>query len=365
MELSYPNDRIFDEITVSNFHDFPVLESCLTTLISCATKSREHDIIRFSDVFTEDLEIVNGEWTNLNPFLKQFKVCDKDIISIMMVYLSKKSKTMFKTIYKFRGLSQSCLAWCIYHGVDRERINDTCIGFVGKRNDGECCIICMATVNVITQYVDTSVINYSQLNSDKLMAGFEGKVKITISPLIYTGNRHHMSITATNCHFVVWSFKHDSEDFLLLRQPLESYFFNLQNGGALFYHTLFQYGHPHMHFISGTYFDIRAKEIFDKGVKCINNDESFGSDEFYHPIDKYYSHCSATGKDYIACALMIMKLRVKCNGDALYFYKYAYGKMYSHIKCKLEYPGINMTFGKEELSTSESSDSDNFDDDNM
>jgi len=129
---------------------------------------------------------------------------------------------------------------------------------------------------------------------------------------------------------VIWSKGHDDGFFLYIE--------SCHQDNNTYFHGNYTYGHPHIHKISGIFYDIRARETAIHVQRRINRNESVDFDDFLHPIFKFYSHCTQQGKEHIIVAIMMMHLRIKLSislTNIVFFYRMSYREFFRFIQAKM------------------------------
>lgn len=226
----------------------------------------------FSNVFDEKLNF-NKEGVRLNEFHKTCGLTVGIVSAIMHAYLYNTYTDYGKERLKYWGLELTKAAWMVYHGIDPMSCDTadqfiwfSCIGssVTHKTKTVNCCVICQSRKNVFRC----------------------GEWLVTVSPSLLSGGRHplfhplfsdsksfHVG-SPTDFHFIIWSKNHDMDvDVPLGACHINNYtkrifrVIGLDTGmymfkrSGIFIHGDMQYGHDHVHFIGGVFFDLRAEEI--------------------------------------------------------------------------------------------------------
>ena len=320
-ELEKPEFFTIDSLIsyLSQNADYPVENSCIWNFESSQQSARKHKGMSIEAIFVlEDSTLkLNNNLDNLeiDPFAKHVGITAHTLMAVILAYFAKKPAHILDRGLSHYSISTVYLAYLKYHRCPSLMALHS-INFEEKCTAYDQCTICHATMNIIREPF-----------------GF-----VTISPVVFTGNRQPLSMQT---HFVVWSSIHSIHDLLfeddtsimkVLSFPSSSMIWKTYKPLGIYAHGVFTYGHPHVHVLmTREIHDVRALELMVKCQVAINNDDDIKDSDYYFPMNSFSNSCSNVGRKHIAISFIIRAIRIKLpNIHAIEtFYALAYPELLS------------------------------------
>jgi hypothetical protein len=219
----------------------------------------------------------------------------------------------YERAYKDWRIDLNTLAWMVWHQMGNDMYMH-CVDFKQKNNSSITCVICNGVTNITTTQ----------------------SCFITLSPEQMSGDRTKMNLDGEDVHFVKWSFNHDTD--------IESFYKNMMRDETprrlVYVHSSMQYGHPHVHIMSGNYHNVRVLEMLRRMRSMIKKGLLIRLHDFYLPIDKFYRNCDKYGRKVLIACIFLVRYRLNISlSDMLFvdFITTSYAFAASAIKKNISY----------------------------